>query len=78
MQYCAHTDVFLLHSVDEDLPLIHVEPFDCVERKQNIEPCLFVLHDEGVNLTGVDINGKITIAFIYFSIFTLVKNIILL
>ena len=65
MQYCAHTDVFLLHSVDEDLPLIHVEPFDCVERKQNIEPCLFVLHDEGVNLTGIDINGNAITIYIF-------------
>ena len=71
MQYCASMDqslrkVFLLlYTVDEDLPLIHVEPFDCVERKQNIEPCLFVLHDEGVNLTGIDINGNAITIYIF-------------
>ena len=45
-----------------------MEPFDCVERKQNIEPCLFVLHDEGVNLTGIDINGNTITIYIFWKI----------
>lgn len=38
--------------------MIHLEPYDIRERKQNIEPCLSSLRDEEVNLTGVHIDGE--------------------